>query len=631
MEELKNLLNYLLIFACSYSLIDLILGKKKLPVYPFFIILYLIIGNLNIISKEVLNINYKFVYEFLLPIILFESAINLNIHRFKIQLKTLTFLTTVSLLINALITSFFIKIFFNISFVYSLIFGVLISATDPIGVLAFVKEIKIPERLKQIIEGESLLNDATTIIFFELVILLTFINNENNNIFINFINLFSFKIFLSIFFGIIFGFFLNIISKIFQKDLHISNVLIFPLIIVSYILAEHFHLSGPIFIIFSGIIFSNFSFAYFQEKEFEKEKYFFSIIVLLINIYFFATTSINIELNLIKNLPNIINFLKINLIILIARSISIYINFLITNKHKLFSDEPDIYPSWQHIINFAGLRGVIPLILVNQLPNYFIYKDLFYNFTIYVFIFTNLINPFIVIFLIKKFEKLFYSKIYITKNTINKLIILIRKNFHLEEDKKIIKNFSTKKEISDLINSESIKNINEIKNIFKKINKLEEKELIKSFHLLGAQIEKESHLKSYKEQKIDYYDLITLISELDLQVDALLYPEKFANRVVDEKGFIISKKSWRLTFIDFIKKINLKLINKNKKYLIEQKKQLYFERIISSVRVINTLKIISNFKETPKKIINAIKRVENDHLFFIKYNFEKILSLDKEF
>ena len=629
MKEITHFLNYFLIFVGSFALIELFLGKKKLPVYTFFIILYLILGKLNLFNKEILNINYQFVYEFLLPIILFESAININIHRFKIQFKTLTFLTTIALVFNAVIVSLLIKIFFGVPFLQSLIFGTLISATDPIGVLAFVKKIKIPERLKLIIEGESLLNDATTIIFFELIILSIFNIHKNNNILFTFINLLSLKFFLSIFFGFIFGFILNTLTNLFKNDLKICNILILPLVIISYLLIEHLHLSGPIFIIFAGIVFSNFSFVYFQEKEFEKEKYFFSLLVILINIYFFATVSINIEINFLKHIFHLIDFLKINLIIFIARSLTVYLSFFVTNKNHFFFDEPDIYPSWQHIINFSGLRGVIPLILVNQLPNDFIYKKLFYDFTIYAFIFTNLINPFIVIFLIKKYEKLFYSKIYLAKKLIYELLNEIRKHFHLKDDLKIIKKFSTKtkKEVINLINKEISKNKDKIKKMFAEISKLSVNELVKSLHLLGAQIEKESHLKTYKENQISYYDLIWLLSELDLHVDSLLYPEKFFNRVVDKKGFIINKKSLRLKILNLLPNFNLFFVKKKQEQLIKNQQQVIFERIISSVRVIDTFKIIYKFKGTPKKLTQAVKQIEKDHSFFIKYYFEKLSLL----
>ena len=629
MKEITHFLNYFLIFVGSFALIELFLGKKKLPVYTFFIILYLILGKLNLFNKEILNINYQFVYEFLLPIILFESAININIHRFKIQFKTLTFLTTIALVFNAVIVSLLIKIFFGVPFLQSLIFGILISATDPIGVLAFVKKIKIPERLKLIIEGESLLNDATTIIFFELIILSIFNIHKNNNILFTFINLLSLKFFLSIFFGFIFGFILNTLTNLFKNDLKICNILILPLVIISYLLIEHLHLSGPIFIIFAGIVFSNFSFVYFQEKEFEKEKYFFSLLVILINIYFFATVSINIEINFLKHIFHLIDFLKINLIIFIARSLTVYLSFFVTNKNHFFFDEPDIYPSWQHIINFSGLRGVIPLILVNQLPNDFIYKKLFYDFTIYAFIFTNLINPFIVIFLIKKYEKLFYSKIYLAKKLIYELLNEIRKHFHLKDDLKIIKKFSTKtkKEVINLINKEISKNKDKIKKMFAEISKLSVNELVKSLHLLGAQIEKESHLKTYKENQISYYDLIWLLSELDLHVDSLLYPEKFFNRVVDKKGFIINKKSLRLKILNLLPNFNLFFVKKKQEQLIKNQQQVIFERIISSVRVIDTFKIIYKFKGTPKKLTQAVKQIEKDHSFFIKYYFEKLSLL----
>ncbi len=124
--------------------------------------------------------------------------------------------------------------------------------------------------------------------------------------------------------------------------------------------------------IFAGILYSNFSLPIIGKEKFEKNKYLFSFFVLFINLYFFSVIGLNTNLSEIYFKIN--DFLKIILIILISRSVTVYLNFYITNKNKFFYDEPDVYPSWQHIINFGGLRGLIPLILVNQLSDYFNYK-----------------------------------------------------------------------------------------------------------------------------------------------------------------------------------------------------------------------------------------------------------------
>lgn len=621
MEFIETFLIFSLLITFLFSLINKFFEKSNLPVYPFYLLVFLIIHlfKLDTFNHSFLKPNFNLVYDIFLPIVLFESAININIHRLKIQFKTIFFLTTAALIFNAFIFSLFLFLLFKIPITYGLIFGTLISATDPIGVLAIFKNIKIPHRLKLLIEGESMLNDATTIIFFELFLILFIELTKDKMPLIIGLELITNKFLLSLFLGIIVGCLLVFITKFFKKDSLIINFITIFLVLLSYFFGEKFiSISGPILIIFAGIIYSNFSFPFLEEKDFEKNKYIFSFLVLFINLYFFSIVGLNTNLSTI--FFNINDFLKIVLILFLTRSITVYLNFYITNKNKFFYDEPDVYPSWQHIINFGGLRGVIPLILVNQLPDYFQYKNDFFNYTIYAFIITNLINPFIVFYLMKKYQKTFYSNIFKIKNNFLSLIKLIREKNHILNDLKYF----------PLSEKENLKL--KLKEIEEKLNKILEEILVnkkqdvyKGLHLLGTNIEKESFKKAYESKKIDYLSYLKTISELDLQIDALIYPEKFANRVIDEKGVIINKKSLRLNLINFFEKFGL-FFNREREKLKIKEKELLKERVISSMRVIEDMDyIIKNINnKTLERILNKIK---NDHKYWVNYNLKKLRDL----
>lgn len=621
MELFENFLIFFVFISFLFSFLNKIFEKSKLPVYPFYLLIFLIFHffKLDIFNHQFLKPNFNLVYDVFLPIILFESAININIHRFKIQLKTISFLTTAALIFNAFIFSLGLLWLFNIPIQYGLIFGTLISATDPIGVLAIFKNIKIPHRLKLLIEGESMLNDATTIIFFELLISLFIeISKDKLPLFIAF-ELITKKLFLSLFFGILIGFLLVFITRLFKKDSLLINILTFFSILSFYFFGEKFiHLSGPILVIFAGLVYSNFSFPFLEEEDFEKNKYLFSFFVLFINLYFFSIVGLNTNLFLIYF--DLYNFLKLIFILFLTRAITVYLNFYITNKNKFFYDEPDVYSSWQHIINFGGLRGVIPLILVNQLPNDFIYKSFFYNFTIYSFIVTNLINPFIVFYLIKKYSKNFYSNIYKIKNLFLKIHELIREKNHVLIDLEYFPK-AEKKSIED-----QIKKINDnINNLLNKLSNYSNEEIYRGFHFLGANIERDSFHKAYKNKKIEYFDYIKMISELDLQVDALIYPEKFSQRVINERGFIKNKKSWRLFLIDVFQKIGF-LLNKQEKNLKLIKQNFLKERIISSMRVIEEVDYLEAFIKNVR-IKKKLDEIKKDHQFWIDYNFKKLKKI----
>ncbi len=220
MEILEYFLIFFLFTTFSFSLLNKLFDKSKLPVYPFYLLIFLLINffKLDFFNNQFLKPNFDLVYDIFLPIILFESAININIHRFRIQFKTISFLATIALIFNAVIVALMLMIFFKIEFIYGLIFGTLISATDPIGVLAIFNNLKIPHRLKLLIEGESMLNDATIIIFFELLLFLFIDNIKHQSIALVVSQLFVTKIILSVFCGLVLGFVLILITKIFKSN-----------------------------------------------------------------------------------------------------------------------------------------------------------------------------------------------------------------------------------------------------------------------------------------------------------------------------------------------------------------------------------------------------------------------------
>ncbi len=342
----------------------------------------------------------------------------------------------------------------------------------------------------------------------------------------------------------------------------------------------------------------------------------------MINFYFFASVGLNINLKTLFS-KEINHFFNIVFIILFARAITTYLSFFITNKLKFFYDEPDVYLSWMHIINFSGLRGIIPLILVNQIPNNFLYKSQFIDYIIYVFLFTNLVNPFLVQLLIKKYEKFFKSEIIEVKDILENIYLFTKKKKHLEDDLNLdLENgtlLSFKKKIRD-----DLKDVQKKINLeCKKLEKYNQETIYKGMHYLGAKIEIESHYKAFKENRINYYNLIYLLSELDLQKDALLYPDKFANRVINDKGEIISKKSIRLTILEKIEKLKISLFKDSWPIkILEEKKNLYWERIISSVYVINYFQFIID--NTDSFLLKRLfKIIYKDHLYYIKYNWQK--------
>ena len=110
-----------------------------------------------------------------LPILLFESAYNMKYKEVLRSARSISLLAIVSLMVSAFLIAGFIYyaalLFgYHIPFLVLLLFGTLISATDPVAVLALFKELGAPRRLTLIFEGESLFNDGTAFALFLVVL-----------------------------------------------------------------------------------------------------------------------------------------------------------------------------------------------------------------------------------------------------------------------------------------------------------------------------------------------------------------------------------------------------------------------------------------------------------------------------
>lgn len=125
--------------------------------------------------SSVANINPDLILYLFLPILIFDAAYELNLHIFKKTLANATLLAAPGLIICMLLTgalmmgvATFIPGFESWTWAFALMFGALISATDPVAVVALLHELKTSKRFSTLVDAESLLNDGTGIVCFIL-------------------------------------------------------------------------------------------------------------------------------------------------------------------------------------------------------------------------------------------------------------------------------------------------------------------------------------------------------------------------------------------------------------------------------------------------------------------------------
>jgi len=151
------------------------LVSKKLHV-PFAVGLLLSGLGLSSFLKSGLvpDLNYlqfspDLIFYVFLPTLIFESAYHIKFRQFKGVLREVTLLATMGLALSIAVVTVACHYILGLPWGVSILFGALISATDPVAVLAIFKELKVPKKLTTIVDGESLINDGTALVAFQFI------------------------------------------------------------------------------------------------------------------------------------------------------------------------------------------------------------------------------------------------------------------------------------------------------------------------------------------------------------------------------------------------------------------------------------------------------------------------------
>jgi len=105
-----------------------------------------------------------------LPALVFEGSVKLDVRALIRNSVPLLLLANVGVLVAALVTGYLVHWLIGLPVLIALLFGSIISATDPISVLAIFRDLKVDKRLSLIMEGESLLNDGTAVVLFGILL-----------------------------------------------------------------------------------------------------------------------------------------------------------------------------------------------------------------------------------------------------------------------------------------------------------------------------------------------------------------------------------------------------------------------------------------------------------------------------
>jgi len=368
--DLFPLLSILIVLSAGFAYINF--RVLKLPnsiglmlVSLLFSFLILIIGNFYPSLKDGLastleSIDFsELLLEGMLSFMLFAGAIHIKYEDLKSERLTIILFSTMSVIISTFIVgfaSFYLLHAFGIdvNIIHALLFGALISPTDPIAVLSILKSAGVSKSLETKIAGESLFNDGVAVVVFLTILKLAQPGADFDAGSI--ILLFGQEAIG----GILLGILLGVIG--YKLTSHIDNYQVEVLITLAvvmggYTFAHYVHVSGPLAMVAAGVITGN------HGKEFGMSKItneyidkFWELIDEILNAVLFVLIGLELLILEINTTILIISFILI-LVTLITRYISVWVPSLLIRFKEKITRKTLLVLTW------GGLRGGISIAL----------------------------------------------------------------------------------------------------------------------------------------------------------------------------------------------------------------------------------------------------------------------------
>ncbi|MCV9928094.1 Na+/H+ antiporter [Flavobacterium sp. LS1R49] len=371
----------------NYSIIIFILAiviglsvladQIKLPYPILLVIVGIVIGFIPGIPE--IEINPEIIFLLFLPPLLYDASFNISPKDFKINLSTigtlaipLVFLTTLWI---AVVARYMIP---GMTWPLAFVLGSILSATDAVAAMSITKGLGLSHKTITILEGESLINDASALVAYRFAVAAalgySFVIWEATLQFI-----------LLLGGGFLVGFTMSKILAFILKRVHknpivtISFMLLMPF--VTYLIAEHLHVSGVIAVVISGLGIARFSNKIFPESLKNQSKGLWDIIIFLLNGLIFILIGLNFPY-ILKNIDNnlILPYIGyaaiITIVALLIRMTRVFLQKL--NLQKAFqnndkkkrkvSEHALLDSKNSFIISWSGMRGIVSLAIAMGLP-----------------------------------------------------------------------------------------------------------------------------------------------------------------------------------------------------------------------------------------------------------------------
>lgn len=317
-------------------------------------------------TETVADIDFEdFLLQGILGFLLFAGGLGIKLPHLKDQKWEITVLALGATLfstffIGFVLYGFCLLIGLQFDLIYCLLFGALISPTDPIAVLAIVKKLDAPQRVSTQVEGESLFNDGFGLVIFVTLFTIAFGTEAPT---VGSVTMLFLQEAIG---GIVYGFVLGLVFHylISSTDDHSMELLLtIGIPTAGYAFAEFLHVSGPLSMVVSGIMIGNWTrYIGFSKQSEEHLDHFWELVDEFLNGVLFLLIGMSMLLFQFHQEDWIMMAISIPLV-LSARYLSVALAYVGFKRYRRYN------PWSVRILTWGGLRGGLALAMALSIPS----------------------------------------------------------------------------------------------------------------------------------------------------------------------------------------------------------------------------------------------------------------------
>ena len=383
----------LLLIACIGSIY---FKRFQLPYTVGLVIAGLLLGfaENNDLHIQNLALSPEIILFLFIPPLVFASASNINHRLFLHNLKPALTLAGPGLVVSVAIIGGLLNLLTPLNLGQAFVFGALISASDPVAVVALFEELGVPKRLNMLVDGESMLNDATAIVAFEVVLSVIESGVFQASTLLSALIKVVIVLLGGIMVGLLIGTLMGVAIQVAKENPLIQASVSLLVAYLAFIIAEHYlHVSGVIAVMTAGLMVGRYKSYHLSPDTRNYLNNFWGYISFLANSLIFllvGLTASGFILKLPLTQPNfwLVIFCSI-IVTYLARGLMIFSIIPLINP---FLKAGSINWQYQLVSFWGGLKGAVALALALSLANDFPNRDLIIALTLGVALFTILVG-----------------------------------------------------------------------------------------------------------------------------------------------------------------------------------------------------------------------------------------------